>query len=901
MGNDCLPQEKIVGASSKIDAMESSNQCIEIVVRWGAGVVCVKHLSPPRSFYVGDASLGPVDCFLPLSACGFARIPLVWVQADGSVHLVVLPKATGVLIQEGEAKEIPLNDRIGTRMEATELSGLSTVVLAMGTKARIELGGFDIEVGLVRAGKAVAGHFYLDKKALPYHALSTVLHVSAMVWCAFAVPSLSETVAEDNDITVEQVYLMQRFLNASAEREEEASETEKEPDRRADSKEGGSGTRAKGEEGSMGRLAGAKGNKMRFGTSGTSQGNGPDPLQRRQAYQEAAEFGMIGLLNSGTGGDPNAPSAPWGSDSGQGDSVSYGMGGFGVSGTGFGGGGGPGPQGLGSIGTIGHGSGGGVGQTMGVGRGVTPPVPQYATATAGAGNGPKPMFGSEYAPTEAPIDPNGRFATTYRPGGGHLSAFESAVSRGVVPSSERELVSDIGARYTPPLAVPEGKALAFRADLERLKIAPSGAAFHVRLSLAGSPEKPAERPHLSVHLVLDVSGSMEGEPLEKAKEAAQKLVDQLAPSDEFSLVTFADSAEVNVPNTLVGPRREAIKSVIRSLKDWGGTNIYSGLNEGYAQARKSHTASDAVRVVLLLSDGRATSGTTFSPAISRLALDAFQDGIQTSALGLGSDYDGQLMSSIASDGAGGYYYLKDGDQIASALSMELSKRLDPVATALELRVRLKNGTNLLRVYGSRRLNQQEAAAVRSQEIAADIQASRRDGIAQDRHEDREGGMRFFIPAFARDDSHSLLLKLQVPEGIEPRSIASIELKYKDRIAKKNVVEEIPLRIDYASSDAESAASADATVVRTVHGFSAGETLSAAAARIAAGDRSSAIAMLSEREGILEAAANTLNEPLFRIDAMRLARLRSFAGSTSGMGDPLVLSMLMETAGRVHLH
>ena len=77
-----------------------------------------------------------------------------------------------------------------------------------------------------------------------------------------------------------------------------------------------------------------------------------------------------------------------------------------------------------------------------------------------------------------------------------------------------------------------------------------------------------------------------------------------------------------------------------------------------------------------------------------------------------ADYDGALMSSIAEDGAGGYYYLRDAEQIAPALSTELDKRLDPVATAVEVRVRLKKGVDLLRVYGSRRLSEAEAARVR---------------------------------------------------------------------------------------------------------------------------------------------------------------------------------------------
>ena len=54
-----------------------------------------------------------------------------------------------------------------------------------------------------------------------------------------------------------------------------------------------------------------------------------------------------------------------------------------------------------------------------------------------------------------------------------------------------------------------------------------------------------------------------------------------------------------------------------------------------------------------------------------MALDAFQEGIQTSSFGLGDSYDGPLMSAIAGDGAGGYYYLRDSEQIAPALALVL--------------------------------------------------------------------------------------------------------------------------------------------------------------------------------------------------------------------------------------
>jgi hypothetical protein len=92
---------------------------------------------------------------------------------------------------------------------------------------------------------------------------------------------------------------------------------------------------------------------------------------------------MIGLINVGGGGDPNAPTAPWGREDslGQdplsargnmwGDSIgdSFGAGGLGLSGVGEGGGGRGEGIGLGNIGTIGHGAGTGSGQGFGSGHG----------------------------------------------------------------------------------------------------------------------------------------------------------------------------------------------------------------------------------------------------------------------------------------------------------------------------------------------------------------------------------------------------------------------------------------------------------------------------------------------------------------------------------------------------
>ncbi|KYF67796.1 vWA domain-containing protein [Sorangium cellulosum] len=872
-------------AATAGDAAETAVRSVEILISWGATVLFVQHLTPPRALDVGEqrGDGRPCDCFLPERVLGARRAPLLEVDRAGRVRFLLLGAATGTLTLDGA----PLTAAEARARHAgaarADIPGAVLVPLPAHARVDVELAGVRIQVGAdVAAGERVRRSL-VSRKSLALHAASAVLHLGLLGALARWAPP---PVGPSSEMSADRIALVQQYLAAADERELRAS-LEQEGEQSADAKEGGTGTRARGEEGSMGdATAGAVARGNRWGVRGPS--DSPDPhVTTQQRLRDAAEFGMIGLLNQGSGGDPGAPAAPWGLDS-----PAPSAGGAGLSLNGAGDAGGGGGLGLSAIGTLGHGAGAGSGQGFGSGRGRLGGAATIAAPGAAA---------HAYAPEpEARLDPNGRFATTYRPGGGHLAAFEAAVARGIVPAGERALVGDVGARYAPEIPIDPGKALGLRADLERAALAPGGGAFHLRLALRSAAAAAPARPHLSVHLVLDTSGSMAGAPIDSARRAAQALVDRLAPTDDFSLTTFSTGADVMIEDGPVGPRRAAIRRAIGEIREGGGTNIGDGLSLGYAQASRPGIPEDAVRVVLLVSDGRATSGLTRGDRLARLALDAFQRGVQTSALGLGDDYDSQLMSAIASDGAGGYYYLRDPEQIAPALSAELDRRLDPVATAVEVRVRLKRDVDLLRVYGSRRLSDAEASRVRAQEIAADVAALSRDRIAADRREDAAGGMRFFMPMFARDDRHALLLKLSAGPGAGERAVASVELRYKDRLSRKNVIEEIPIEVRYADNDAASAASVDASVARTLQGFAAGESLAEAAARVGRGDRGGAAALLAEREGILHEAAARLGEPLFLEDAARLTRLRAHIGAEQGLGDPLVLAMLLETAGRSHL-
>jgi Ca-activated chloride channel homolog len=516
-------------------------------------------------------------------------------------------------------------------------------------------------------------------------------------------------------------------------------------------------------------------------------------------------------------------------------------------------------------------------------------APAAPAAGQSAAWGPSNAIAEPVAPALARLDPNARYATTYRPGGAALAAFDAAVARGQIPTSYKDLVGEFGARYAPALDVPKDGALTVAVSTARAAVGPAGGPMNLLVALASSEATPSRAP-LSVHIVLDVSGSMSGKAIEDAKKAAQAAVNKLEATDDFSMVTFSDTAQVVVPDGPIGPRRGQVLSRIRDVQADGGTNIWAGLDLGYAEARAPGAGDEAVRLVMLLSDGHANGGDTSPEHLADRAARAFQDGIQTSAFGLGPDYDAPLMSGIADRGAGGYYYVADSSQIEPDLAREIDARLRPVATAVEVRVRLRPDISATHVFGSRELTAIEADAVRAQETVVD-RREKEHGIASDRQVDAAGGMRFFIPAFARADRHATMMTLQMPPGTGDRRIASVEVRYKDRVLKKNVTQELPVNLRWAASDAESASTVNHDVERVEQAFAAGEAILQAAQRVDAGDRTAARNVLEERAAVLRIASTTLGEPRFVDDAARLDRLGDAVGGSTQMAElPLVVML-----------
>src|SRR5688572_23535238 len=286
-------------------------QAVEVMVLWGTNVLHVSHLTPPRNFYVGEEQSKNAGCdfFIPSERIGTTRMPVV-IGDKMSVSLVIPPHARGYVEFPGQGR-MGL-DEVRPRAQPTaEVTGGHQLALPGGAKARLELGDFVFQVAAVNAGKPIqhgVGATF-DWTVAAYFGLSFLVHAGFVAAMAFFVPPLGLT--DDEDLDKDRLYLMQQYLDAAAEREQEEKEAEV-VEEQADNKEGGTGTRAKGEEGSMGNPT-TKATNKRYAVQGPKDNADPH-IARQAALREAMEFGMIGLLNTGAAGDPNAPTAPWGRD-----------------------------------------------------------------------------------------------------------------------------------------------------------------------------------------------------------------------------------------------------------------------------------------------------------------------------------------------------------------------------------------------------------------------------------------------------------------------------------------------------------------------------------------------------------------------------------------------------------
>ncbi len=207
------------------------------------------------------------------------------------------------------------------------------------------------------------------------------------------------------------------------------------------------------------------------------------------------------------------------------------------------------------------------------------------------------------------------------------------------------------------------------------------------------------KPHtvpLDLALALDRSGSMVGRPLEHAKAAARLLLEKLRPCDRISLVTFDSEAQVVISGDEAYTKAE-LGERIDSIQVGGYTNLHQGWLEACWQLSKLQK-SPGVKRTIVLSDGQANTGLTDTSRICRQVDEWSSRGVGTSTVGLGLEYNEELLARMALAGGGDFFHAPAPEDVVGFFEGEFQSMGLTYGRTVGLHSQGLGGAKVLRVY-----------------------------------------------------------------------------------------------------------------------------------------------------------------------------------------------------------
>lgn len=202
---------------------------------------------------------------------------------------------------------------------------------------------------------------------------------------------------------------------------------------------------------------------------------------------------------------------------------------------------------------------------------------------------------------------------------------------------------------------------------------------------------------LDVAIVVDRSGSMSGQRMQNARDAAKGMVSQLRDGDTVSVITYDTSTDVLVsPTPVSAASRTSILAAIDGITPGGDTCISCAIDAGMAALSGRN---GAVKRILLLSDGEATAGVRDIPGFNRLAEQARDMGCSISSIGVDVNYNEQIMSALAIGSNGRHYFVEDAAGLPKVFEQEHRSLTQTVAARGEVRVKLAPGVRVRQVFG----------------------------------------------------------------------------------------------------------------------------------------------------------------------------------------------------------
>ncbi len=220
---------------------------------------------------------------------------------------------------------------------------------------------------------------------------------------------------------------------------------------------------------------------------------------------------------------------------------------------------------------------------------------------------------------------------------------------------------------------------------------------YLRVALTGFDLDEGRRTPVNVAIVLDRSGSMQGAKLEEARKAAIMAVGRLRGEDIVSVITYDSTVNVLIPATRLSDKEDFYRA-IRRIEAGDTTALFAGVSKGAREIRKFFAAQRVNRVILL-SDGLANVGPSSPAELAELGRSLASEGIVVSTIGLGLDYNEQLMTRLAAASDGNHFFAEAAGDLERVYNIELGEVLSVIAQDVDVEITFAERMRPVRVLG----------------------------------------------------------------------------------------------------------------------------------------------------------------------------------------------------------
>lgn len=239
-------------------------------------------------------------------------------------------------------------------------------------------------------------------------------------------------------------------------------------------------------------------------------------------------------------------------------------------------------------------------------------------------------------------------------------------------------------------------------------------------------EKDFSRKKLNLVLVLDISGSMSSpindyyydfndkeddykSKMRLAEESINVLIDELNPDDSIGIVLFDDGGYLAKPLNLVGETNiDALKEHILDIKSRGGTNFEAGINLANEEFDKYGIGdlSEYENRMIVITDAMPNIGETSKDGLRKILEDNSRKGIYTTFIGVGLDFNSEVVKNITDIRGANYYSVSSEDEFKTRMGEEFEFMVTPLVFDLNMDLE-STGFEIEKIYGTDSLDSEK--------------------------------------------------------------------------------------------------------------------------------------------------------------------------------------------------